>query len=80
MSKFDCDFVNGVLCVCVCVCFKYWGFLKMGFGVCVIAVLGLHVFSLVASAARPGECAYHEFWIPASPGAMVLGRVVFIQI
>ena len=46
----------------------------MGFGVCVIAVLGLHLFGLVASAVRPCNCAYHEPWIPDSPGAMILDK------
>ena len=52
----------------------------MSFGVCVIAVLGLHLFGLVASAARPGKCAYHEFWIPGPPGAMVHDRACFLKI
>ena len=35
------------------------------------------VFGLVASATRPGKCAYHEFWIPVSPGAMILDSNCF---
>ena len=52
----------------------------MGFGVCVIAVLGLLLFGLVAPAARPGKCAYHEFWVPGSPGARVLDKACFLKI
>ena len=51
----------------------------LGFGVCVIAVLGLHLFGLVASAARPSKCAYHGFWIPGSPGAMILDKDCFFE-
>ena len=61
-------FVN---CVWVCACV-----------VCVFCdcSLGLHLFGFVAWATRPGNCVYHEFWIPGSPGAMILVRVVFVQI
>ena len=39
--------------------------------------LGLHLFGFVASAARPGKCADHGFWIPGSPGAMIPDRNCF---
>ena len=49
---------------------------------CVVCVfcdcsLGLHLFGFVASATRSGKCAYHGFWIPGSPGAMILDRNCF---
>ena len=37
--------------------------------------LGLHLFGFVASATR-----HHEFWIPGSPGAMILDRNCFLKI
>ena len=48
----------------------------MGVGVCVIAVSGLFLV-FVTSVARPGKCAYHGFWIPGSPGAMVIDKDCF---
>ena len=59
--------------MCVCV-------LTLVSGVCVIAVLCLYLFGLVASAAGPGKYAYHEFWIPGSPGAMILDKDCFLKI
>ena len=53
-----------VNCVWVCACV-----------VCVFrgCSLGLHLFGFVASATR------HEFWIPGSPGAMILDRNCFFK-
>ena len=45
-----------------------------------IAVSGLHLFGIVAPAARPGKCAYHGFWIPGSPGAMIHDKACFLEI
>ena len=61
-------FVN---CVWVCACV-----------VCVFCdcSLGLHLFGFVAPATRPGTCAYHGFWIPGSPGAMIIDRNCFLKI
>ena len=55
IEVFVCELVFG--CVCVCV-------------VCVFCdcSLGLYLFGFVVSATRPGNCAYHEFWIPGSLG------------
>ena len=78
--------MNGCWCVFVCleieafVCELCLGVCVCCFGVCVIAVWGLHSFGFVAPAARPGKCAYHEFWIPGSPGAMILDRNWLLKI
>ena len=58
--------------------------LCLGVCACVVCVfcdcsLGLHLFGFVASATRPGKRAYHEFWIPGSPGAMILDRNCFLK-
>ena len=58
---------------------KRFGVFVNGVGVCVIAVWGLHLFGLVASAVRPSNCAYHGFWISGSPGAMILDKACFFE-
>ena len=75
MNGFRCVFVY--LEIEVFVCELVFGCVRVLFAYLVIAVWVCICFGVVASAARPGKCAYHEFWIPGSPGAMILDRNCF---
>ena len=55
-----------------------FGCVRVLFAYLVIAVWVCICIGFVASAVRPGKCADHEFWIPGSPGVMILDRDCFM--
>ena len=78
--------MNGFLvCVFVCLEFEVFvcelvvGCVRVLFAYFVIAVWVCICLVLSLGATKPGKCAYHEFWIPGSPGAMILDRNCFLK-